>query len=87
MPGCLLEDLPDSLSGLGTTLDVALSPDLLSDGETISPGDNSLIHPLQILHRLGVFSEILFARNENDGKAVAEVKDFRDPLGNVSSGS
>lgn len=67
MPGSLLEDLPDSLSSLGTALDVTLCANLLRDGKTIGPGNDSLVHPLQILHRLGVFSEILLARNENDG--------------------
>jgi hypothetical protein len=67
MPGSLLEDLPDSLSGLGTTLDIALSTNLLCDSQTISPGNDSLVHPLEVLHRLGVFSEILLASNENDG--------------------
>jgi hypothetical protein len=84
MPGRLLEHLPNSLSGLGTALDVTLSTNLLRDSKTIGPGYHSLVHPLQILHRLGVFSEILLARNENDGEAVTEVKDFRDPLGIVS---
>jgi hypothetical protein len=67
MPGSLLEDLPDSLSSLGTTLDVTLSTNLLGNSQTISPRDDTLVHPLQILHRLGVFSKILLARNEDNG--------------------
>jgi hypothetical protein len=76
MPGGGLEDLPDTLSSLGTTLDVALSTNLLCDGHTISPRDRSLVHPRQILNHLAVVSEILLACNENDGKSLAEVKDF-----------
>ena len=80
MPGSGLEDLPDSLASLGTALDVALCANLLRDSETVGPRDRSLVHPRQILDRLAVISEILLARDENDGQALAKVQHFRDPL-------
>lgn len=76
MPGSGLEDLPDTLSSLGTTLYVTLGTNLLCDGHTISPRDGSLVHPRQILNHLAVVSEILFARNENDGESLTEVEDL-----------
>jgi hypothetical protein len=34
----------------------------------------------ELLDGLGVVTQILLATNENDGKALAEVKDLRNPL-------
>lgn len=35
---------------------------------------------MQLLDCLGVVAKILFASNKDDGKTLAEVKNFRDPL-------
>ena len=35
---------------------------------------------MQFLDRLLVVAEIFLATDENDGKALAEMEDFRDPL-------
>lgn len=76
MPGSGLEDLPDTFTGLGTTLDVALSTNLLCNSHTISPRNGSLVHPRQILDCLAVVSEILLARDEDDRQALTEVENF-----------
>ena len=76
MPGSGLEDLPDTLSGLGTTLDVTLGTNLLCDSHTVGPRDWSLVHPRQILNHLAVISEILLASNEDDWESLTEVQDL-----------
>lgn len=35
---------------------------------------------MKLLNGLGVMAQIHLAANEDDGKSLAEVKDFRDPL-------
>jgi hypothetical protein len=80
MPSGSLEHLPHSLSSLGTTLDVALRSDLLSDCQTLGTLYRSLVHSSQVLLCLRVFSQILLARDENDGETLAKVKDLGDPL-------
>ena len=80
MPGSSLEHLSDAFASLGTALDISLSPDFLSDSETLGPRDWSLVHSSQILHRFGVVSEIFFASDKDDGQTLAEVKHLGDPL-------
>lgn len=43
-------------------------------------GDGLLARLSQLLNRLLVVSEILLAANKDDGEALAEVKNLRDPL-------
>ena len=67
VPGSGLEDLFDTLVGLGGTLDVSLRADLLSDGQTLVSTDRVLAHPVEVLDGRWVVSEILFAGDEDDG--------------------
>lgn len=80
MLGSSLKHLPHTRTRLGRTLDIALRLDLLRNGETLGARDGALVHPAEILDRLGVVSEVDLARDENDGEALAKVEDFRDPL-------
>lgn len=43
-------------------------------------GDRLLRGLVQLLNGLGVVAEILLASNQDDGKALAEVKNLGDPL-------
>jgi hypothetical protein len=43
-------------------------------------GDGSLRGLVQLIDSLLVVTEIDLASNQNDRKALAEVKNFRDPL-------
>jgi hypothetical protein len=74
MPGGGLEHLPDALARLGRALDVALGADLLRDGETLGAGHGALVHPREVLYGFGVVSQVLFARDEDDWQALAEVE-------------
>lgn len=85
MPGCCLEHLPNSLTGLGTALNVALGTDLLSYSQTLSALNWALVHPFQILFGLAVLAEILLARDEDDGKTLTEVEDLGNPLSKSAS--
>jgi len=80
MPRSRLENLSDSLSRLGTALDVTLCANLLRHRKTFRPRHGSLSHPTEGLLRLWVVSEILLARDENNRETLAEVEDFGDPL-------
>lgn len=80
MPGCSLEHLPNTLTSLGTALNVALCSNLLGDGHTLGPGNRPLIHPGKVLDSLGIVTEILFACHKDDGETLTKVKDFGDPL-------
>jgi hypothetical protein len=42
--------------------------------------DRLLTGLVQLFNGLLVVTEILLAANENDGKALAEMENFRDPL-------
>lgn len=42
--------------------------------------DGLLARLAELLDGLGVVAEILLATNKNDGQALAEVHDLRDPL-------
>jgi len=66
MPRSRLENLSDSLSRLGTALDVTLCANLLRHRKTFRPRHGSLSHPTEVLLRLWVVSEILLARDENN---------------------
>jgi hypothetical protein len=76
MPGSGLEDLPNSLTSLGTALDIALGTNLLRHCQTLRTLDRSLVHPLQILFGLAIVSEILLARDKDNGETLAEVEYF-----------
>lgn len=43
-------------------------------------GDGLLAGLTQLLNGLGIVAQILFAANEDDGQALAEVKNFGNPL-------
>lgn len=75
-----LEDLADTLARLGRALDVAGGANLLSDGETLGARDGALVHAGQVGNGLLVVAEILLARNEDDGEALAEVQHLGNPL-------
>jgi hypothetical protein len=79
-----LEHLPDALARLGTALDVALGANLLRNGETLGPADRSLVHPREVLDRLGVVAQVLFAGDEDDRQSLTKVEDLGDPLHWVS---
>jgi hypothetical protein len=42
--------------------------------------DGLLARLPKLLNRLGVVSQILLAADKDDGQALAEMKNFRDPL-------
>lgn len=98
----VLEHLPNTLVGLGGTLQVLVGTNLLADLLTLHPGvvsntsgtarlrvpsktyllrgDGLLAGLAELLNGLVVVSQILLATNQDDGKALAEVKNLRDPL-------
>lgn len=80
MPRGSLENLPDTFPSLGTAFDITLSANLLRDSKTLGALDGTLVHTGQVLVRLGVLPEIFLAGDKNNGEALAEVEDFRDPL-------
>ena len=84
MPGGSLKHLPNPFTRLGTTFNIALRANLLRNSQTFGALHRALIHPRAVLDRLGVLSEILFARNENDGETLAKVEHFGNPLLSVS---
>lgn len=84
MLGSRLKHLPDSFPSLGRALDIALRLDLLRDGQALGARHGALIHPSEVLDGLGVVAQVLFACDEDDGEALAEVEDFGDPLYDVS---
>jgi len=80
LPGSRLENLSDTLARLCRTLDVTLRSDLLRNSKTLRWRDGTLVHPVEILYSLGIVSQILFARDEDDWQTLAEVQDLGDPL-------
>lgn len=90
LPRSRLEHFADTLARLGAALDVALSADLLRDGDTLrmlacragrDATDLGLLDWLlarlsELLDRLGVVPEIHLAGDEDDGETVAEVEDL-----------
>lgn len=40
---------------------------------------------MQLFDGLGIMAKILLATNKDDGKALAEVQNFRDPLDHMSA--
>jgi nanoRNase/pAp phosphatase (c-di-AMP/oligoRNAs hydrolase) len=56
----------------------------LRDGKTLGPADGSLVHPREVLDRLGVVAQVLFAGDEDDRQSLAKVEDLGDPLRRVS---
>lgn len=80
MPGSSLEHFPNTLTSLGTALDVALRSNLLGDGHTLGPGNRPLVHPGKILDSLAIVAEILLARHKDDWETLTEVKDLGNPL-------
>jgi hypothetical protein len=79
-PGGVLKDLADTLVGLGGALEVLVGLDLLTDLLALLGRDRLLARLPQLLNSLLVVSEILLAANENDGQALAEVQNLRNPL-------
>jgi hypothetical protein len=61
-----------------------LGADLLRDSKTLGPADGSLVHPREVLDRLGVVAQVLFAGDEDDRQSLAKVEDLGDPLRWVS---
>ena len=78
--GGRLEDLADAGSVLGRALDVGGGSDLLGNGLALLPGDGALVHAGEVLDGLRVVTQVLLARDEDDGKSRAEVLDLGDPL-------
>lgn len=76
----VLKDLSDALVCLCRTLEILVGPNLLANLLTLFRGDGLLASLVQFFNSLLVVTEILFATDENDRQALAEVKDFRDPL-------
>lgn len=52
----------------------------MCSGSYLFRADGPLGGLVQLLDCLGVVAKILFASNKDDGKTLAEVKNFRDPL-------
>jgi hypothetical protein len=76
----VLEDLANTLVGLGRALEVLVGLDLLADLLTLLRRDGLLASLPQLLDGLLVVSEILLASDEDDRQALAEVKNLGDPL-------
>jgi hypothetical protein len=76
----VLEYLADTLVGLGRALEVLVGANLLADVLALLGRDGLLARLAQLLDGLGVVAEILLAANQNDGQALAEVQNLRDPL-------
>jgi len=75
-----LENLCNTLVGLGGALEVVVSTDNLLDMLTLLLADGLLRGLCELRNGLGVVSEILLTSNKDDGEVGAEVEDFRDPL-------
>jgi len=54
--------------------------DLLSDCHTLFRGHWTLVGFPELIHGLGVTSQVLFAANKDDRQASAKVHDLGDPL-------
>jgi len=78
--GSVLENLTDTLIGLGRALEVLVGTDLLANLLTLLWGNWLLGSLVELLNGLLVVTEILLASNEDDWKTLTEVKDLRDPL-------
>ena len=76
----MLEHFADALVGLGRALEVLVGTNLLADVLTLLRGDGLVARLAQLLDGLGVVAKILLAANQNDGQALAEVQNLRDPL-------
>lgn len=76
----VLENLVDTLVGFGRAFEVLVSTNLLADLLTLFGADGLLARLSQLVCDLLVVTEILLAANENNRKALAEVKDLGDPL-------
>lgn len=75
-----LEDLCDTLVGLGGTFEVVVGADDLLDMLTLLLADRLLGSLCKLRDSLGVISEILLAADKDDGEVGTEVKNFGDPL-------
>jgi hypothetical protein len=76
----MLENLTDTLVGLGGALKVLVGADLLANLLTLL-GRNRLLASLpQLLNSLLVVTQILLASNEDDRQTLAEVQNLGDPL-------
>ena len=78
--GSMLEHFSDTLVGLGGALEILLGTNLLSDVLGLFWGDWLLRSLVELFDGLLVIPEILLAAHEDDGQALAEVQDLRDPL-------
>jgi len=78
--GGVLEDFADTIVALGRALEVLVGHDLLTDLLTLLGGDGLLAGLAELLNGLLVVSQILLAADEDDGQALAEVQNLRDPL-------
>jgi hypothetical protein len=76
----MLEDFPNSFVGLGRAFQVLLSTNLLADILSLLRGHRLLGGLVQLLDGLLVIPKIFLASNEDDGKALTEVQDLRNPL-------
>jgi hypothetical protein len=76
----MLENLTDTLVGLGGALKVLVGADLLANLLTLL-GRNRLLASLpQLLNGLLVVTQILLTSNEDDRQTLAEVQNLGDPL-------
>jgi len=76
----MLKNLPHTLVGLGRAFEVFVSTNLLPDILTLLRRHRLLRRLGELLNRLLIPAEILFAADENDGQTRAEMEDFGDPL-------
>lgn len=79
-PGCSLEDLTNTLVGSCGAFEILVGSNLLANFLTLFRSNWLLRGLVQLLNGLGVMTKILLATDENDGEALAEVKNLGDPL-------
>jgi len=76
----MLENFTNALVGFGRALEILVGADLLSDFLSLFRGNRLLAGLVKFFNSLLVVAEILLTTDENDGQALAEVKNLRDPL-------
>jgi len=79
-PGRVLEHLLHAFACPGRALEIFVGVDLLGDSVSFFRGNGLLVCLAELLDRLGIVTQILFAANEEDGETSAEVQDLSNPL-------